>query len=111
MGAHVSRRKIIFDSSSRESQMSSVCPKCGAPLSSVKPATLQPVAHNLFRCRPGQHPRAFEARCSGCGRLLIVLKSANGLILASENQDALLKWILDADRADMESVKRRDRGG
>lgn len=106
----MSRRKIIFDSSSREPQMSSVCPECGAPLSSVEPATLQPVAHDIFRCRPGQHPRAFETRCSGCGRLLIVLKSASGLILAPGNQDALLEWILDADRADMESVKRRDRG-
>lgn len=109
----MSGRKIVLDMTDLGRQMPAACPTCGAALSTVNRATLQPIAHNLFRCPPGRHPRAFEARCSGCGRILIVLKHDDALVLASVNQDALLRWIRESDREDVEFGKRggRKRGG
>jgi hypothetical protein len=105
----VSRRKIVVDVTSvRPSHAQTVCPRCGAALSSVDRASLQPIAHNLFRCLPGQHPRAFEACCGGCRRLLIVLKEESGLVLVSSDQDALLRRIRELDRDEVPRGRQGD---
>jgi hypothetical protein len=105
----MSGRKVILDVTDLRPQPRVACPACGAALSSVDPLTLRPIAINIFRCRPGQHPRAFEARCGGCGRLLVVLKRGPGLELAGDDQDATLKWIREAEREEVELRDGRDR--
>jgi hypothetical protein len=112
----MSGRKIILDVTDLPRPQPRVaCPACGAALSSVDPLTLRPIAINIFRYQPSQHPRAFEARCGGCGRLLVVLKRGPGLELAGADQNALLKWIHEAEREEValrdgsERELRRDR--
>ena len=94
-------------------RMAAACPTCGAALSTADRATLRPIAAQIFRCPPGQHPRAFEARCGGCGRILIVLRRDDELVLVPGDQGALLKWIRESEREDVGSGKRgdRNRGG
>jgi hypothetical protein len=107
-------RSIVLDLADLRPTPPQVCPTCGAALSSVDRATLRRVEGNLFRCLPGRHPRAYEARCGGCGRILIVLKEAHGLTLVAGDQDALLKWVRESARESLgyrSGHEREPRGG
>jgi hypothetical protein len=102
-------RCIVLDPADLQPTPPQVCPTCGAALSSVDRATLRQVEGILFRCLPGRHPRAYEARCGGCGRILIVLKDPGGLTLVGGDQDALLKWVRESDREGLEYRSGHDR--
>lgn len=107
----MSGRKVIIDPEERRSALQTACPTCGTPLSSLNLATLQPIRRNLFRnVIIGLH-RTFEARCRSCRRLLVVMEGDHGLVLVPGDQDALLRWIREADREDMEPAPRGGRRG
>jgi hypothetical protein len=102
-------RRVVVDVEELGPAALTTCPGCGAALSSVKRAELRPIAHILFRCRPGQHPRAFEARCGACGRVLILYETGSGLALVPGDQGELLRRVSELDRQDLSERKQRAR--
>lgn len=104
----MSGRKIILDYPSFRPPPQSACPHCGTTLSSPNRGPLLPVAHNLYRCAPGQHPRLFETRCGGCGRILIVEKTEAGITPAPGDQAGLVRQIRELDRQPSPRGRRGD---
>lgn len=105
----VRRRTIDLVASRSSAQPSLVCPGCDATMSRISGSDLQPVAHNLFCCAPGRHPRAFEVRCRDCGRRVLVYESGHGLALIPGDQTRILQDVCARDRECEDKPRDRDK--
>jgi pimeloyl-ACP methyl ester carboxylesterase len=105
----MSRRRVLERMELFSSAPRTTCPDCNAPLSKIQPRSLRLVEHQIFRCRPGRHPRVFEARCGGCGRVLVLMRRGSGeLELAGSDQNGLIAYIRVLDRQSARDPDRDD---